>query len=67
MAMNNETNAWNAGDYANNSSDQAAWAKELIAKLGLGGSEHPCKKPAHYPPAFLPPDGCNQNLTFGYI
>jgi trans-aconitate 2-methyltransferase len=30
---------WNADDYTNNSSAQLEWAEELIAKLGLKGSE----------------------------
>jgi trans-aconitate methyltransferase len=30
---------WDAGDYAKNSSAQQAWARELIAKLELQGSE----------------------------
>ena len=30
---------WDADDYARNSSAQLQWAKELIAKLALGGSE----------------------------
>lgn len=33
-------NKWNAQDYAENSSAQAIWAKELIEKLGLQGHEH---------------------------
>ena len=31
---------WNAADYAANSAAQHAWARELIAKLELGGREH---------------------------
>src|SRR4051812_12970708 len=30
---------WNAQDYAKNSSVQQTWARELIAKLNLGGDE----------------------------
>ncbi len=33
------TVAWNPGDYAANSASQQAWARELIAKLKLSGSE----------------------------
>jgi trans-aconitate 2-methyltransferase len=33
------TDKWNAEDYANNSSGQELWAKELISKLSLKGSE----------------------------
>ncbi|NEO17016.1 MULTISPECIES: class I SAM-dependent methyltransferase, partial [unclassified Moorena] len=32
-------NQWNADDYANNSSAQLNWAKELIKKLSLMGNE----------------------------
>jgi trans-aconitate 2-methyltransferase len=35
----NQTNRWNAKDYANNSSAQAVWAEELITKLNLRGTE----------------------------
>ena len=31
---------WNAADYAANSAVQLAWARELIARLGLRGDEH---------------------------
>jgi trans-aconitate methyltransferase len=34
------TTKWNAAEYAANSSVQQAWARELIAKLGLRGNEH---------------------------
>ncbi|MDJ0717176.1 MAG: methyltransferase domain-containing protein [Prochloraceae cyanobacterium] len=37
--MKIEQNKWNADDYANNSSAQLQWAKELIAKLSLKGDE----------------------------
>jgi trans-aconitate methyltransferase len=33
-------NKWNANDYADNSSAQEIWAKELIEKLALQGKEH---------------------------
>jgi len=36
---NNQTDRWNAKDYAKNSSAQEAWAKELILKLSLKGHE----------------------------
>lgn len=32
--------AWDPADYAAHSSSQQAWARELIAKLALGGREH---------------------------
>jgi len=32
--------AWNAADYAANSTVQQTWARELIAKLNLRGDEH---------------------------
>jgi len=38
--MKEPANKWNAQDYAENSSAQAIWAKELIEKLGLQGHEH---------------------------
>src|SRR5437764_3881206 len=31
--------AWNAADYAKNSSEQQRWARELIGKLALRGDE----------------------------
>jgi trans-aconitate 2-methyltransferase len=34
-----QADKWNAEDYANNSSGQELWAKELIAKLSLNGCE----------------------------
>ena len=38
--MGIETNyAWNAKDYAKNSTNQYAWAQELIPKLNLSGKE----------------------------
>ncbi len=38
--MNSAKNyAWNAGDYAKNSQNQFQWAKELIPKLRLDGTE----------------------------
>ena len=35
-----KTIAWNAADYAANSTVQQTWARELIAKLNLRGDEH---------------------------
>ncbi len=32
--------AWNAAEYAANSAVQQSWARELIARLRLGGAEH---------------------------
>ena len=38
--MKASANKWNARDYADNSSAQEMWAKELIRKLALQGEEH---------------------------
>jgi len=37
--MTSNTNKWNAKDYADNSTAQLSWAKELISKLNLQGNE----------------------------
>lgn len=37
--MSTQSGTWNAEDYAKNSSTQAIWANELIAKLALKGNE----------------------------
>jgi len=37
---NQKAENWNANDYANNSSAQFEWAKQLIGKLHLNGNEH---------------------------
>ncbi len=39
MAEETKHFQWNASDYAKNSSVQQAWARELIARLGLNGNE----------------------------
>lgn len=39
MAEQPKSYAWNAEDYAKNSSSQYEWAKELISKLKLSGNE----------------------------
>jgi len=39
MAEQQKRYAWNAEDYAKNSASQYAWAKELIPKLKLSGTE----------------------------
>ena len=39
MAESNRNYSWNAAEYAKHSSNQYEWAKELIPKLGLKGTE----------------------------
>jgi trans-aconitate 2-methyltransferase len=40
LEKKNASAKWNAADYAANSVVQQTWARELIAKLNLGGGEH---------------------------